>query len=155
MFTILFGKRDKKFWADWRLSKMLNAFLCLIGCFPVFHFFFFLWQTLSKAHLKLLWEQFAFGACWFCVSAGAHLCKRSRGAIFRLCCSFLELHHRAWGGWQHFLRPSAWESPSLDLFKSCLDTILSNVPKGTLPVPRGWNRWHVMVPPDLILSVVL
>lgn len=75
VFTVLSGKRDKKFCADWRLSKMLNAFLCLVGCFLVF---LFLWQMLNKAHLKLLWEQFALGACRFCVSAGAHLCKGQR-----------------------------------------------------------------------------
>lgn len=79
MFTALCGARDEKICADWRLSKTLNAFFCLVSCFLVFYF---LWQMLTREHLQLLWGSTLLlvlaGSAWVLVLTFA----RSRGFIF-------------------------------------------------------------------------
>lgn len=66
----------KKICAGQRLSKMLNALFCLVSCFSCV--LFFMADVYQRTFTITVREDFAFGACWFCVDVGAYLCKDKR-----------------------------------------------------------------------------
>lgn len=56
---------------------------------------FFMADVNQRAFTIAVREHFAFGACWFCVDVGAHLCKEQRFHFLDPCCSRFGLHNRS------------------------------------------------------------